>query len=81
MPPDVLIINGHRYVRQDGPSTDILTVAQIHELTGKSVHTINAAMLDGRLPFSVPSGCKRPRRATRADVMAWLQGKDAAGMG
>lgn len=78
---DVLIINGIRYVRADGQTGDMLTVAQIRDLTGKDVHSIYDAMNDGRLPYSVPNGCKRPRRARRADVMAWMEGKDAAGMG
>lgn len=78
---DVLIINGIRYVRADGQTGDMLTVAQIRDLTGKDVHSIYDAMNDGRLPYSVPSGCKRPRRARRADVMAWMGGRDAAGEG
>ena len=78
---DVLIINGIRYVRADGQTGDMLTVAQIRDLTGKDVHSIYDAMNDGRLPYSVPNGCKRPRRARRADVMAWMEGRDAAGMG
>jgi len=78
---DVLIINGIRYVRADGQTGDMLTVAQIRDLTGKDVHSIYDAMNDGRLPYSVPSGCKRPRRARRADVMAWMEGRDAAGEG
>ena len=79
--PDELVINGIRYVRADGQTGDMLTVAQIRALTGKDAHTINDAMNDGRLPYSVPSGCKRPRRARRADVMAWLEGRSAAGEG
>lgn len=78
---DVLIINGIRYVRADGQTGDMLTVAQIRDLTGKDVHSIYDAMNDGRLPYSVPNGCKRPRRARRADVMAWMEGRDAAGEG
>ena len=73
--PDELTINGVLYVRADGNQQDLLTVAQIHELTGKSIHSVNDAMNDGRLPYSVPHGCKRPRRARRADVMAWIGGK------
>jgi len=73
--PDELTINGVLYVRADGNQQDLLTVAQIHELTGKSIHSVNDAMNDGRLPYSVPNGCKRPRRARRADVMAWIGGK------
>lgn len=78
---DVLIINGIRYVRADGQTGDMLTVAQIRDLTGKDVHSIYDAMNDGRLPYSVPNGCKRPRRARRADVMAWMEGRSAAGEG
>lgn len=57
--------------REERPD-DLLTVAEIRELTGKSIHAVNDAMNDGRLPYSVPNGCKRPRRSRRADVMAWL---------
>lgn len=79
--PDELIINGIRYVRADGRTEDMLTVAQIAELTGMGKHTINDAMNEGRLPYSVPNGCKKPRRARRGDVMAWLDGRGAAGEG
>lgn len=76
--PDELTINGVLYLRADGRQTDLLTVAQIHDMTGKSIHTINDAMTSGRLAYSVPNGCKRPRRAKREDVIAWMEGKNAA---
>lgn len=75
--PDELVINGVRYVRADGRQEELLTVAQIAELAGKDVHSIYSAMNSGLLPYSVPNGCKRPRRARRGDVMAWMEGKAA----
>lgn len=75
--PDELTINGVLYLRADGRQSDLLTVAQISEMTGKSIHTINDAMTAGLLPYGVPNGCKRPRRAKRADVLAWMEGKTA----
>lgn len=75
--PTELVINGTLYVRAEGRHTDLLTVAQIHEMTAKSVHAINDAMNAGLLPYSVPAGCKRPRRARRADVLAWMEGRAA----
>ena len=75
--PDELTINGVLYLRADGHQSDLLTVAEIREMTAKSVHTINDAMNAGLLPYSVPSGCKRPRRARRSDVLAWMEGRAA----
>jgi predicted DNA-binding transcriptional regulator AlpA len=72
-------IDGELYVLMEADPDQMLTVAEIHEMTGKSVHAINDAMNDGRLPYSVPNGCKRPRRARRSDVTGWLRGGDAAG--
>ena len=78
--PDELTINGVLYLRADGRQSDLLTVEQVRDMTGKSVHAIYDAMNDGRLPYSVPAGCKRPRRARRSDVIAWMEGRDAAGV-
>lgn len=75
--PDELTINGVLYLRADGHQSDLLTVAEIREMTAKSIHAINDAMNAGLLPYSVPSGCKRPRRARRSDVLAWMEGRAA----
>lgn len=92
---DEITINGRRYTRltdemtitvngelyalvADAPDRH-LTVAEIVALTGKAPGTVHRAMREGNLPFTVPSGCKRGRRAKRSDVDAWMAGKRVAG--
>lgn len=53
-------------------SADMLTVNQMHEVSGLSESTIRAAMRDGRLPYTTPHGQTRPRYAKREDFEAWL---------
>ena len=92
---DEITINGRRYTRltdemtitvngelyaliADAPDRH-LTVAEIVALTGKAPGTVHRAMREGNLPYTVPSGCKRGRRAKRSDVDAWMAGKRVAG--
>ena len=94
---DEITINGRRYTRltdemtitvngelyalvADAPDRH-LTVAEIVALTGKAPGTVHRAMREGNLPYTVPSGCKRGRRAKRSDVDAWMAGKRVAGAG
>ena len=67
------VIDGVIFVADDG-GDELLTVNEIRELTGKGITTINRAMNDGRIPYSVPNGCEKPRRAWRSDVMRWMEG-------
>ena len=53
-------------------SADMLTVNQMHDMSGVSESTIRAAMRDGRLPYTTPHGQTRPRYARREDFEAWL---------
>jgi len=53
-------------------SEDMLTVNQMHEVSGLSESTIRAAMRDGRLPYTTPHGQTRPRYAKREDFEKWM---------
>lgn len=89
--PDELTIDGEVYVRAEKsvtlngvlyvyakPSGDqMLTVAQIAELTGRCKTTVNRVMNAGLLPYTTPNGCVRPRWAKRSDVEAWMEGRTA----
>lgn len=72
MPDKYITLNGHLYRLVEDGGSERLTAAQIHERTGKSIHAINAAMKEGRLAYSVPNGCKRPRMASWQAVAEWM---------
>ena len=74
-----ITVNGELYVLVADAPNRYLTVAEIVALTGKAPGTVHRAMREGLLPFTVPSGCKRGRRAKRSDVDAWMEGIRVAG--
>lgn len=60
------------------PALDILTTAQVSELTGVPVHTLRAWRNEGTGPRSWKLGNRI--RYDRADVLAWLDAQRAATM-
>lgn len=74
-----ITVNGELYALVADAPDGYLTVAEIVALTGKSPGTVHRAMREGLLPFTVPNGCKKPRRAKCSDVDAWMAGTRVAG--
>ena len=77
--PDVMTINGERYVRESSiepaasaaPET-LYTAAQVAEMASVGVRTVYALMERGVIRYVVPNGCERPRLVPRSAYERWV---------